>query len=663
MTAMIAATATVTENTILPTEDHGSVVTALVFNQVIPSVLRLCLEYGVHNRGVDPYKRNYVRKVDATIEWDKKVDETIRDFVQDEEMDRPHGWFAKNSSYYRKTYMELDTTSLIEIIPKVTDIKHNSKSKSFIQLFNSLKELKHLRNKVIHEKQIAFSVDNISLISENMSTILDQLGHLFDISENEVDMLKSQHQKEIKDICFIDDQKTSVSKIIFQIQKSLVREFSEQCSEMFVKPMKSITLPCNVGQVSLSDIFHETDLDVISDPNKSDSLNPRERKTFPCTDIFSRKHVSIIDIIEGDPGSGKSTFLKKVCLEFCKKNENNVDLQFKSISSYEMMFHFNCHETLNINSFWDFLKTMFRATTENFSEYCVIRALRDLKTIIAIDGIDECNQASEELVKDIIRKLSDADKVKFLFTTRPGYSKMIIKEFDSQAATPRLLNIKPIQDIKEQEIFITRVIEQLPKINGKETLKAYKDQQAELRSILVRPIDLILFITLFHCCSDEIKVSQKTDLMQLTFNMLSKNISVKLPQVDKYKQRASMIMKMTGRYSLQWIQNKTYEVDEEIFNEISYEVFNKLNFANDGVDEVSVDSLLMCVFQQQQCAARNITTYSFFHHSLQEYLASKIFTEKLVDRRVETVLEILEDLIGQVVQKEDLNRSVRGKKI
>ena len=658
MAATTTSAVCVMKNTILAKENN-SLVNTLVFNQVIPSLLRLCLEYGVHNRGSDQVNGNLVHKDNGTSKWVEKIDKRIRDFVQNEEMERPFGWFAKNSTHYRKSYLELDATSLIEIIPKVTDIENNIKIEHFMQLTRSLKGIKYLRNKVIHEKEVAFSEDKIGLISEKINSVVNQLGHIYDISDTEFDRIKKHFEKEISEISAKGNQNTNEDTLIGNIQRCLLQEVPEKWAQIVTQSMKSLLLSDNRLQVCMSDIFHDTDFEVKSDVNNLGSLDPQDRKSFPSSDIFSSKNVANLDIIEGDSGSGKTTFLKKLCLDFCKKIDNNAHLQFKSISSFELMFHFNCQETLNTNSFWQYFTSVFRGTAENFPEYWVIRALKDMKILIAVDGIDECNEASEELIKDIIHNFSDSEKVKFLITTRPGFSKMVINQFHFQTIKPRVLNIKPIKEIKEQEIFIKRVINQLPEINGEEIMRVYNDKQVVLQSLFVRPIGLILFITLFHCCSDEIKKeSQKLDLMQLTFNMLSKNIAGKLSTVVNSLQRASLIMNMTGRYSLQWIQNKKFEINEAVFKDLKLKVFKELGFINDGGDEVSIDSLLMCVFQRQESAARNRTIYIFFHRSLQEYLASKVLTEKLLDTRGGSVLEILQELTGNDVRREDLNRQV-----
>ena len=661
MGAMATDALTVGKSTIISKEDH-SLVETLVFQQVVPSLLRICLEYGVHFRGVEQNNQKCDSKLDGNSECEIKVNESIRYFIENEKLERPLGWFAENSSYYRKSYMKLDTTSLIEIIPRVTDIKHDNKDESFIQLFKSLREIKYLRNKVIHENEVAFCEDKINLISEKISSVVVQLGKLFGISDKDLDRINKHFEKEIEEIMAEGNQKTNEDKLIGKIKQSLLEEIPEKWAQIVTKTMKTLTLSDNRLQVCLSDMFYETDFEVLSDFNNLGSLDPQDRKSFPCTDIMSSTNFANIDIIEGDPGSGKSTFLKKVCLEFCKNLESNADVQFKSISSYDLMFHFNCQETLNVNSFWQLFKAMFRGTAENFPEQWVMKALRDMKIIVAVDGIDACNTTSEELVKDTVQNFSDCETVKFLITTRPGFSNKVINQFHSQAIKPRVLNIKPIIDIKEQKIFIHRVIKQLPEINAEELLLAYNESKAELHANFVRPIDLILFITLFHCCSDEIqKVSQKLDLMRLTFKMMSKNISLKLSTVENFSTRTSWIMEMIGRYSLQWIQNKTYEFDETIFDDQAYEIFNKLGFANDGVDEVSVDDLLRCVFQQQERATRYTKTFSFFHHSLQEYFASRVLTEKLVDNTLDLTQNrslklILQELTGQEVQKEDFYR-------
>ena len=633
-----------------PKECH-LLVNTLVVNEVIPSVLQLCLEYGVHNKEVDQNIRNFVHRDDTDPEWSEKVDKAINDFVQNEGRERPNGWYEKNHMKYQKSYKELDTTNLMEIITKVTHIKHDNKNSSYLQLFQKLKELKDFRNIVVHEMEVAFSEAKIDHIYDKVNAVLDELANLFDLKSNELVFMKQEFEMAIEKIKDKDNQQANTDKLIHQIQQSLINEIPPRFWEIVQETMTTLTLPLSDTQISLSDIFHESDFEVKPVHSKGST---GYRNSFPCTDIFSEKDVFAIDIIEGDPGSGKSVFLKKVCIEFCENKNISI---FKSFSRFQLMFHFNCRERFNASNFYQYFTDTYRATAENFPEVWVIRALRALKIIIAIDGLDECNEESEALVHDIIRNFSDSKTVKFLITTRPGFSKRVVEQFKSKATKYRVLNIKPMQDITEKQQFIKRVIKQMPEVNENDILNTFKNKQRELHSHFVRPIGLMLFVILFRYFPHKIEnLSHELGLMQLTFDAILQNMTERMPKVVNSSIRAYLIMEMSCRYSLQWFQNKTYEIKQENFQALEREIFLDLGFAKDGKVEVSVAAVISCVFLQQKCTTGTSAIYDYFHRSQQEYLASKALTEKLMKTHSGTLLEILSGLTREDVNREDLKR-------
>ena len=630
-------------------------VNILLINEVIPSVLQLVLEYGVHNKDRDSW--NFVQKYDTKhLQWSEKVDEAIKNFVQDEEeIDPRGGWFKRNGSKYEKSYKEMDTATLMEIIPKVTNIYYQNKD-PYHKMFKQLISLKDFRNKVIHNKNVTCCENTMSDFEHLVNSLLDYFGNMYNIIPDKLASFKRKYLKQIQDITNRNHFQANECKLMHQIQQSLLKECNEKWAQIVTDSMMKMTLPLCNTQVLLSAIFQESVIEVVSDSNKQRGQHFSDDKTFPCTNILSLQNLRAIDIIEGDPGSGKSTLLKKMCLEFC---EGRNDSKFQSISDYMMMFHFNCREKFNGNSFWEYLKTVYPETADNFSEEWVIRALRGLKIIIAIDGLDECNKSSEKLVQDIIRNFSNSKTAKFLITTRPGFSKTVEEQFEFHSMKYRVLNIKPMHDIDDQKKFIDIVINQMPEFDKHVILNSFRNKQDELNSHFVHPIGLILFIILSHYFPVKIKqLSHDLDLMKLTFDLIKKNMSLRTHDKANSLDLVSLIMKMTGQRSLQWIHDKIYGISETIFTNLKCEIMTELSSENEEIaTEDSVAGAIGCIFLQQNYT-KTTAIYNFFHRSQQEYLASTVLTEKLKATRVGAVVEILSDLTKEDVKKEDLARLV-----
>ena len=610
---------------VLTKDDYYCLVNTKCVNQVITGVMRLCLEYGVNG----------------------DVDETITQFVENEKFRNPK-WYKEKGLTFLTSYKNFDTTRLMEIITKVTGIRHDTTDEGLKSLWQSLREIKNLRNDVMHDISATHSEQTMSLISNKVDEIVNQLGIVYKINSSEIVSIAKYFLKTMHAIK--ESQQTNEEKITYAIKQSVINENSEKWGPMVTASMQRDKMPFGNGQVLRSDIFHEIEFEVMSD-DRNTGLDSGNHKTIVCTDILSMDNTTHIEIIEGDPGSGKTTFIRMMCVEFCEKNS---EPKFKEISSYLMMFLINCRDEENIRSFWEYFQTDYKETSRIFPKKHVISALKEMKMIIAIDALDEANEASKELIYDVIHHFASSETIKFLITTRPGFSTEVKEQLDKNYIRYSLLNIRPIENINEQEKFINRVIKHIRVINSEDVMKSFRAIQDELSFHFRRPLGLILFITLFHHFPERIhKLTGELSLMQLSFEMHLQNMTAKMPDViESASQCSRAVLKLLARTCLQLIQNSTYEFNQKNFNRIMADCYEM----NKGIP---VESILSCVLLKRKYEKTPISAMrDFTHRSQQEYLASKVLTEQLVKTRSGTVLEILREQTRENVQWADLGRLV-----
>ena len=582
--------------------------------------MRLCLERGVQ-----------ANKTGVT-----DVDEAIKSFFD-------KGGKVKFSKEFKdKNYTELDLTSLFEIIPKVTQITPDNPDVNLHILYKSLQEIKNIRNQTMHVIKGTTSENKMPCISEKLEKIVDQLRKCFNIEFNEIGSFKNKIQRTIDDI--ENPRQAREKELKEAIKKSTIRNNREQWAPMIMKSMESDILPFSDKPMKTSDIFHETDFEVLSDHNISrihdhqDDNNKKpddrqdnnisephtDRQTISCADILSSENSPSIYIIEGDPGSGKSTYLRMMCLEFCK---NSPDSTFKLISSYDMMMLINCRDREKIDNIWQYLcETHYEETARNFqNKEAVMSAMKEMKIIIAIDGLDEANVSTTALVRDVIHHFGGSKTVRFLITTRPGFSKNVVEQFDKRAIQYRVVNIKPIETSNAQEKFIRRVVRNIPEINIDAIVITFRAKREAFISHFVRPLGLILFIELFQKFPDKIeKLTNGQSLMDLSYELHTQNMAKRMPDIiSNAPQCSRAVLKLFGRKSLKLIQNNSYEIDQKILKSLEDECF-KLD------QNIPVESVISCVLIKRKYTKKTMTEiHDFSHHSQQEYLGSKVLSEKL----------------------------------
>ena len=624
-------------------------------HDVVAGVMRLCLEVGVNRN------EHGVKDVDEAIGEFLKIEKEKHAKITSQKK-KKSSWFGIYGTKFQNiTYRNMDTSKLLNILPKVTEICQENNDADFQSLWDSIGEIKNIRNDVMHvDNNVTYSEHTVARISDVLEEIVDKLAKLYIIDSTEVDSIKIEIQEEIERLQ--DSQQSNEENIICEITRRVIDENRNTWAPMVMKTMQVETLQFGNEIVSLSKIFHEIGFEVICelDQFNSTTQNSQDRETFDCTDILSRENCTNIEVIEGDAGSGKSTFLRMMSIEFCSKRTDSI---FKSISSYQLMLFINCRDKTS-DRFWHFFETNYNETAKSFPEKWVLLALRRIKLIIAIDGLDESNECSKALVRDVIHLFASSETVKFLIMTRPGFSKYVVEQFDQNAIQYRILNIEPIRNINDQEKFISRVITQIPSVKFEDIIKIFRTIHDNLNSYFQRPLGLILFITLFHYFPEKTdQLTNELGIMQLSVEMHSKNMAGRMPTyITNTSKSAKAILEQLCRISLQLIQNKCYEINQENFNRLTDECY-KIN------KNIPVESVLSCVLMKQKYANTTITgIHNFSHRSQQEYLASKVLTKRLqqehsahhtssqAEASSGNMLEVLRALTGERVETKDLDR-------
>ena len=652
---------------VLTKKQYYSQVNIQCVHEVITGVMRLCLE-------------RTVKDVDRAI-GDHLLEEEERKKVAKDEKARTI-IDNKIKKFSGKSYKDLDTTNLLDIMPKITKIRQDNTDSDHKSLWKSILNIKNIRNDVVHvDNNATYSEETMGKISQMINEIIDLLAKISSVDSSQVTNIKDKFEKEMKVIQ--DGSQTNEFNIKSEIKQRVKDENERKWAPMVEKSMKfeKLQFGNELVSVSLSAIFHEAVFEVIlATQDNPEDPEYQDHRTLSCTDILSRENNTNIDIIMGEPGTGKTTFLRMMSLEFCK-SENGPNVIFKTITSYSIFMLINCRDRVSICNFWEYFGTHYKETARIFPQKMVISALKEVKMVIAIDGLDEANTASEKLVSDLIHIFAGSETVKFVITTRTGFCKNVVELFDQRAILYRVLKIKPIADVIDQEKFICKVMEQMPSnYNVHDILKTFRAKHEELKLNFLRPLGLNQFIALSHYVPEKIE-KITLELSRLSYEMHSQNMTKRLPDaISNSSQCSRAILKLLGRKSLQLIQNTRYEIDEENFKSL-------LDECRELDKDIPVWSVISCVLNERKSSkATEATTYCFSQRSEQEYFASKVLTERLLQeyfnsntspKKVEKlpnsklmtredeletepteILRILVELTGTSVEKQHLLRLV-----
>ncbi|MEM8569126.1 MAG: NACHT domain-containing protein [Bacteroidota bacterium] len=380
----------------------------------------------------------------------------------------------------------------------------------------------------------------------------------------------------------------------------------------------------------------------------------RTQQDFRRQDLERRPGINVANkeqflTVLGAPGSGKSTFLRRIGLEALKGNTSNYEhhkipvlIELKRFDSTEIRVEKQIHEEFRTCGF---------PNPESFAKH----ALRKGKLLILLDGLDEVpNRNLTYVIREIEDFVSHYDNNRFVVSCRTAAYNNFLKSF-------RSISIADFDDNQiEQFIF--------------NWFQSKLDQESHTAQKC--------FTLLFHPENSAAKELAQTPLL-LTFLCLVYGRSQSFPN-----NRSTLYGKALNILLEEWISENRIERDpiykglyadleKELLAKIAYDNFkdgqlffhkNSIkrqvsDFLADTLDvskQLNSDAVLRAIEVQQGILVKRAEDiYSFSHLTLQEYLVAfyisqsdrKLFKsiayDNIKDRAWREVFLLITGLMGQ----------------
>ncbi|KAK4308631.1 hypothetical protein Pmani_019690 [Petrolisthes manimaculis] len=237
-------------------------------------------------------------------------------------------------------------------------------------------------------------------------------------------------------------------------------------------------------------------------------------------------------ILEGPAGMGKTTLTMLMVNEWLDSvrdtMEESVERTIEGLDYYDLVLKINCRDS-HLTSFEDLLKHYMNKT------FCKYRNLlpcltKECRLLIIIDGYDERNSKSRELIEDVLLNLKHSNNSTILCTTRPehlvDFIQIVPSEYEKNVMELTGIPVDLRADFMEKYFQeIKRVMGS--KESGQELVdKVEREKHKEHYNV---PLNLAILAWLFHFQPAKVTdVSSQTELYYHTHQMLKDKLDDRL---------------------------------------------------------------------------------------------------------------------------------------
>ncbi|KAK3884360.1 hypothetical protein Pcinc_011371 [Petrolisthes cinctipes] len=356
-------------------------------------------------------------------------------------------------------------------------------------------------------------------------------------------------------------------------------------------------------------------------------------------------------ILEGSAGMGKTSLIMLMINEWLDGVEGTMEESVKGtiegLDYYDLVLKIHCRDS-HLTSFEDLLKHYMNKT------FCKYRNLlpcltKECRLLIIIDGYDERNSSSRNLIEDVLLHLKHSNKSTLLCTTRPEYLVDFIKIVPSEYENNMVeLTGIPV-DLRAE--FMKKYFQEIKRVKGSNKSgqelvdKVEREKHKEHYNV---PLNLAILAWLFYYQSEKINdVSSQTELYYHTHQMLKNKLDDRLAKHD-----------LTKNYD-KWERE---EKVEEWLPEFYLKTFltlsdNILNFDKPIIKDLrsacrrlklpptEVLGAFLTLKNTTECAS-NLEQYSIAHKGLHDNYAALHILKTFKNKPNTTIIATMEKTLG-----------------
>lgn len=294
-----------------------------------------------------------------------------------------------------------DTTKAVKRYDSNTDGENNAQEMIY------LSKARELRNKFCHgDKLVVSSLEWFEEMKDTLQKLIYFCGKRYSLDVVHINEQKSELRCAINNL---DNREHEIKQNFCQLARSEAKSLWEEMRPMIGAGFDP--LDPSYWHDRTNSIY--VPLTVIA---KYCYLAKSNQKCSCMTvlDTFLNTPQNLFAILSGEAGSGKTNVLKTIAFHFFGiVNQEEV----RSLDEFDLLHYLECR-TNKAENIKDFVKENFPTAYRDSDVEDEFDCFRYFRNLILIDGYDQCNEFSLNLVNEIIRETRSIPKCKIMLTSR-----------------------------------------------------------------------------------------------------------------------------------------------------------------------------------------------------------------------------------------------------
>ncbi|XP_069158167.1 uncharacterized protein [Procambarus clarkii] len=508
------------------------------------------------------------------------------------------------------------------------DLAHSESFTSKSEMVQGIETLRNLLIKTMRVGAYLYCVDLaevgnlISEMNRNLNNIRDQFFTPEDINQYRHALLFDS----LRDILCVEgvkELKKIYGKKVFVNPFSLIdnSEWHLQVNTVFV----CLHIKHSKANKKHSQVNYEDLLEYNNSPEGEQPDNGSDR-------VISEGNAQLPSmlLLEGCVGSGKTTLLKLAISEWIAGTGS-----IKGLSEYDLVLHLECHDSYT-DSLTKLLLSDMPKTASKIRKNDLLHICLSLKILVLIDGLDELNQSSEKLFREILHVMNSAN-ITLICTTRPEKIKDIQKIASQNVKIVHWI-IQGIPSEKRHD-FVGLYHEELKQrgLSHQETdhlIQYVRQAPPHLHDFFRYPLNLVLLAAFWARAHERIsQVTSTTSLYIETHNLLKEKLYERLKHrsttqhlnLTQMQDKCEQFLSVMYQEALVSLGRDAVHLDSKTTHKLK-DVCSKIGLPSDEVFSAFFTFILI------KTSSGYTSELSFQHKGVQDFYAAKCVTALITDK-------------------------------